>query len=284
MTLDTPWQEATDTGVANPRIDFSVDGALARITIANPAQRNAMTVAMWEQLSVLLDRVAADDGIRAVLLSGVGERAFCSGANIDELTQAMGDPAEMRRQNILIRDVQLKLQQLARPTIAVIRGACYGGGCGLALACDIRLADASAKFAITPAKLGILYSLVDTRRLVRAVGDANARDMLLTGLPVSAARAQQIGLVQHVAESDALGDKTRELVGSLLNNSQYSLRWTKATLDYLADGALVEDGEGVEAQSALTQAFDAAFAGGDFEEGCAAFLSGRKPQFRWPQN
>ncbi|WP_226660786.1 enoyl-CoA hydratase/isomerase family protein [Microbulbifer aggregans] len=280
MTMDTPTKPVVDTGVNTPCIDFSLDGALARITIANPTQRNAMTVAMWEQLSALLDRVAADDGVRAVLLSGAGERAFCAGANIEELTQAMGDPAEMRRQNALIRDVQLKLEQLPRPTIALIRGACYGGGCGLALACDIRLAEATANFAITPAKLGILYSQVDTKRLLRAVGDANARDMLLTGLPVSAARAQQIGLVQHVAEGVEFEDRAWALIQSLLDNSQYSLRWTKATLRYLAGGN--DEGSG-ETKPALLHAFDEAFSEPDFAEGCVAFLQRRKADFRWPE-
>ena len=264
---------------ATAHIGFAVEGGLARITIDNPAQRNAMTVAMWEQLSDTLDRVATDNSIRAVLLTGAGERAFCAGANIDELAAAMEDPAEMRRQNTLIRDVQLQLEQLPRPTLAVIRGACYGGGCGLALACDIRLADSAATFAITPAKLGILYSLLDTRRLVNVVGAANARDLLLTGLPVSAARAQQIGLVQHLAEGADVEAVQGELVQSLMQNSQYSLRWTKATLGYLGgNGAELESG--VET---LQQAFDDAFSGDDFKEGSAAFLERRRPGFRWPE-
>ncbi|HEY8570412.1 enoyl-CoA hydratase-related protein [Microbulbifer sp.] len=261
------------------KIGYSVEGGLARITIDNPAQRNAMTVAMWEQLSGLLERVAADDAIRAVQLTGAGERAFCAGANIDELAAAMENPAEMRRQNALIREVQLQLEQLPRPTLAVIRGACYGGGCGLALACDIRLADCAATFAITPAKLGILYSLVDTRRLVNVVGAANARDMLLTGLPVTAVRAQQIGLVQHLAEGAAMETLESDLVRSLLENSQYSLRWTKATLDYLSGHA----GESEMGEGRLRQAFDSAFSASDFREGSAAFLERRRAQFRWPE-
>ncbi|WOX05921.1 enoyl-CoA hydratase/isomerase family protein [Microbulbifer pacificus] len=265
--------------VSTAKIGFAIEGGLARITIDNPAQRNAMTVAMWQQLSDLLDRVTEDNGIRAVLVTGAGKRAFCAGANIDELTAAMENPSEMRRQNALIRNVQLKLEQLPRPTLAVIRGACYGGGCGLALACDIRLADSAATFAITPAKLGVLYSLLDTRRLVNVVGAANARDMLLTGLPVSAARAQQIGLVQHLAEAPTLESKEGELVRSLLENSQYSLRWTKATLDYLTG----HGGESEIDEATLRQAFDDAFSGGDFREGSAAFLERRRAQFRWPE-
>ncbi|MBB5210133.1 enoyl-CoA hydratase/isomerase family protein [Microbulbifer hydrolyticus] len=264
---------------ATAHIGFVTDGGLARITIDNPRQRNAMTVAMWQQLSQLLDRVAADDSIRAVLLTGAGERAFCAGANIDELAAAMRDPAEMRRQNTLIRDVQLQLERLPRPTLAVIRGACYGGGCGVALACDIRLADSESTFAITPSKLGILYNLADTQRLINAVGAANARELLLTGLPVSAARAQQIGLVQHLADGPELERLQAELVQSLLDNSQYSLRWTKATLNYLCGHAAASD----ISEDQLRQAFEEAFSGGDFEEGSAAFLERRRAQFRWPE-
>lgn len=279
MTIGVASQDKT---VVAPHVDLSVDGALAHISLVNPGQRNAMTVEMWGQLAAQLDRIEADDGIRAVLLTGAGSRAFCAGAHIGELSQAMRDPEVMRQQNVLIQHVQLKLQRLSRPTLAVIRGTCYGGGCGLALACDIRIADTSAQFAITPAKLGILYSIADTQRLVRAVGDGNAREMLLTGRPVDAARALQIGLIQHMVESSALEEKARELGQAMVENSQYSQRWTKATLGYLADVSLGEKEDGEELD-ALLRAFDDAFAGQDFAEGAAAFLARRKASFRWPQ-
>lgn len=282
MTIETTTQKSTGVNIATPHVDMRINGTLARITLVNPDQRNAMTVAMWEQLARLLDQVEADDHIRAVMLTGAGSRAFCAGAHIGELSRAMRDAEAMRQQNKLIQGVQLKLQRLSRPTMAVIRGACHGGGCGLALACDLRIADTSAQFAITPAKLGILYSLADTRRLVRAVGDTSARELLLTGLPVDAARALHIGLVQHVVESDALEDKAQALGQSLVDNSQYSQRWTKATLAYLADdvsGEQENDGE----RDALLRAFEEAFAGQDFAEGCAAFLARRKASFQWPQ-
>lgn len=279
MTIGVASQDKT---VVAPHVDLSVDGALAHISLVNPGQRNAMTVEMWGQLAAQLDRIEADDGIRAVLLTGAGSRAFCAGAHIGELSQAMRDPEVMRQQNVLIQHVQLKLQRLSRPTLAVIRGTCYGGGCGLALACDIRIADTSAQFAITPAKLGILYSIADTQRLVRAVGDGNAREMLLTGRPVDAARALQIGLIQHMVESSALEEKARELGQAMVENSQYSQRWTKATLGYLADVSSGEKEDGEEL-NALLRAFDDAFAGQDFAEGAAAFLARRKASFRWPQ-
>ena len=276
---------ATMTSVerASGRIDLNIDGPLARITLNNPNQRNAMTTAMWQQLAQTLDVVEADSGVRAVVVSGAGERAFCAGANIDELTAAMHDALEMRRQNALIRTVQVKLQQLSRPTLAVIRGACYGGGCGLALACDIRLAEIGASFAITPARLGILYSLVDTRRLVSAVGQANARELLLTGLPVTAERAQQIGLVQRLAETAALAQVESEIATSLVENSQYSLRWTKATLDFLSHSEDFGPEEHDAERALLESAFDDAFSGSDFREGAAAFLARRKAKFRWPE-
>jgi enoyl-CoA hydratase/carnithine racemase len=261
-----------------------IEGPVARITIDNPSQRNAMTVSMWHGLSELLDRIEADDEIRAVVLTGAGDRAFCAGASIDDLNAAMDDPVEMRRQNILIRDVQLKLQRLPRPTLAVIRGACYGGGCGLALACDIRLAETSATFAITPAKLGLLYSLADTKRLINVVGAANARDMLLTGLPVTAVRAQQIGLVQHLADTPVLKQKEQELAESLVNNSQYSLRWSKAILEFLANADCASEQEKKASENALRQAFDEAFEGHDFREGSAAFRERRTASFLWPQD
>ena len=117
---------------------------------------------------------------------------------------------------------------------------------------------------------------------MRAVGDGNAREMLLTGLPVDATRALQIGLIQHLEESSALEEKARALGQAMVDNSQYSQRWTKATLGYLADISTAEN-QRSEKADALLRAFDEAFAGQDFAEGCAAFLARRKASFRWPQ-
>ncbi|GMG86293.1 enoyl-CoA hydratase/isomerase family protein [Biformimicrobium ophioploci] len=265
------------------KIDLELDGALARVTINNPDQRNAMSKSMWLQLAETLDCVAANDDVRALVITGAGSRAFCAGANIDELAAAFGDAEEMQAQNRLIRDVQIQLQRLPRPTVALVRGACYGGGCGLAMACDVRIADSAAQFAITPARLGILYSLEDTRRLVSVVGVAAARELLLTGLPVSAERARAIGLVQHVADEKALSAVEQEICAALLANSQYSLRWTKRTIDYLAFEGMQGVAQPQDTPESLAQAFDAAFEGGDFQEGSAAFLQRRKASFHWPK-
>ena len=171
-----------------------------------------------------------------------------------------------------MRRAQAAVAALPFPVIAEIRGACFGGGCSLALHCDLRFADETARFAITPAKLGLAYSFEDTRRLVSAVGPAKAKDILCSGRTLSSGEALRIGLIDFVHPSAELGDAVAEYASQLSGVSQSSIQVAKATVDSIAAGA-----DGADAQ--LHAAFEATFSGPDFAEGCAAFREKRKPVF-----
>ena len=256
--------------VDNEVISCVLEARVARIRITRPARRNALATRHWAAIQAELDRVAASDA-EIVVLSGV-PGAFCAGADIDELGELLATPEAFAASNAVVQRAQLALQRMPQTTVAVIDGVCVGGGLGLALACDLRLASAGARFAITPAKLGLVYSADDSRRLVHAVGMARARELLLTGRMLDAATAASWGLVHHVVDGDGLAAAEASLVDGLRATSGQARRGIKTVLAHVG-------GDPQADAAAAAAAFDGAFASEDFAEGAAAFLARRPPSF-----
>ena len=250
-------------------ICWSLDGALARIAISRPDKRNALATRHWAALEAACDAIAASTA-QVVVLSGV-PGAFSAGADIDELGQLLTAPEAFAANNAQVQRTQLKLQRLPQTTLAVIDGACVGGGLGLALACDLRLSSPRSRFAITPAKLGLVYSADDSRRLANTVGIARARELLLTGRLLDATTAHAWGLVNELAEDVAAAEQA--LLQSLLATSGQARRGIKTVLAHLGGDASVSLAD-------ADAAFNDAFASEDFAEGAAAFLAKRAPDFR----
>lgn len=252
-------------------IQLAVEGQVAHLTMARPHKRNALTQAMWQDLLQALQGLHAAPQLRLLVLRGAGG-VFSAGADIDELTQIIGDPQRLRSNNETVRLAQLALQELPFASIAVVEGACVGGGCGLALACDFRLAAPDVQMAITPARLGLLYSVEDVRRVVNLAGPARARQLLLTGQKIDAATALEWGMLNEVVAADALAERLRHWSAMLTSASPFSVRGIKRSIAML-DGSLVAD---FSAQQAL---FEQAFSHADFAEGARAFLEKRAPRF-----
>jgi enoyl-CoA hydratase/carnithine racemase len=244
------------------------DGAIARLRIERPDKRNALASAHWVALERALDQCRT---ARVLLLMGV-PGAFSAGADIDELAELLRDPTRFAATNELVQHCQLALEHLPIPTVAVIDGVCVGGGLGLALACDFRLATSQSRFALTPGRLGLVYSPTDTRRLVNAIGATHARDLLLSGRTIEAREAHSMGLINRVLDSEALEAETVALVASLLGGSSSAAAGIKRVLSHVSGDSTVDR---VQAQ----QAFDDAFHSADFAEGAAAFLAKRAPRF-----
>lgn len=242
------------------------DGAVARLLVDRPGKRNALTQAMWEAIPPLVAQAVADPAVRVLVLASATAGMFAAGADIGELGANAHDPAWRAASREAIRAAQLVVTRAEKPTIAEVDGDCVGGGCGLAIACDIRVATPRARFGITPAKLGLAYPLHDVKLLVDLVGPGQAKRILYTGALISAEEALRIGLI------DLIDDSARELAEQVAAGSLYSHRANKRSIGRVLDGVADDDVE------SFAQ-FEAAFAGPDFAEGFAAFRDRRPARF-----
>ncbi len=243
-----------------PELLHGVTDGVATVVLHHPAKRNAMTAAMWAALPPLLDTLAADPRVRVLVLTGAGG-TFCAGADISTL---QGSPDEA--QTLAVR-AEEALAAFPKPTLAVVRGHCVGGGAQLAAACDLRFAEEGALFGVTPAKLGIVYPASATRRLVSLVGPGAAKYLLFSGELIDTERALRTGFVDEVLPVDALDKRVAEFTRVLVSRSQL----TQAAAKEFADGRTDRDAH----WSAQARASD------DTAEGVAAFLERREPRFTW---
>ncbi|GAB5480394.1 MAG: enoyl-CoA hydratase-related protein [Parasphingorhabdus sp.] len=247
------------------------ESKLAHLLIDRPDKRNAFNQAMWELLPELLADAMADDAIRVLMLHASSkDSAFCAGADIGEFATGSTDPEWRARNQAAIGRVQHELAQAPKPTIAIVDGDCVGGGCGIALACDMRVAGPKARFGITPSKLGLVYPLHDTKLLVDLVGPSQAKRILFTGQLLSAQQALDIGLITLLADDPYA--EADALAATMASVSLHSQKMSKSIIKRILDGQADDDAE----TSAL---FDAAFESDDFKEGVSAFMEKRKPEF-----
>ena len=252
------------------RIDWPTSH-IARLTLSQPARRNALNAAMWATLPDLLKVLENERNLRALIITGDGDH-FAAGADISEFETLYATPESAGK---ISADIQRAFDALAAvpvPTIAMIRGACIGGGCGLSLSCDLRFADSTAKFAITPAKLGLVYPFGDIARLIDAVGVANANEILLSARILKAKPAKKMGLIHHITKVDDLERDVMACAARITALSPESLRVTKSMITAYRNGQRQDTAE-TDAQ------FAAGFSSQDFGEGFRAFLEKRAPDF-----
>lgn len=250
-------------------------GAVATVVLDRPDKRNALSLAMWEGLPGILADLDADPAVQAIILTGRGQEAFSAGADIGEFAAIFSDGATTARFERAVRAANHALTACAKPVVALVRGLCVGGGCGLALHCDLRFAAQDARFAITPAKLGFVYPYADTARLVAQIGPSRAKDMLMSARLIDADEALAIGLVDRVWPTAEVEAATRAYLAALDGLSQYTIRASKRVVEAVL-AALPAPGDEASA------AYLAGVAGSpDFIEGRTAFLAGRRPRFRW---
>ncbi len=254
----------------SPHIRLDIEGPIARLLLDRAARRNALDQAMWETIPARIAEAMANKAVRALILTSAAPGIFCAGADIAEFARESGDAKWRARNQAAIRATQLSIARAEKPVIAAIDGDCVGGGCGLALAADIRISAPGARLGITPAKLGLVYPLHDTRLLVDLVGPGHAKRLLYTGRLIDAEEALRIGLVDEVA-GDPLA-AAQALAERMLETSAFTQRSTKAVIRRILDGATDDDADSM----AL---FDSAFTGPDFAEGVAAFLEKRPARF-----
>jgi len=253
-------------------IELKRDGALARLVVERPEALNALSFRTLDEMDAALDEVAAEATIGLLVISGQGPKSFVAGADIGELRGLDRDRGmEVARRGQALYD---RIDNLPIPVIAAVNGFALGGGCELALACDIRIAADNAVFGLPEAKLGVIPGYGGTQRLPRLVGPGFALEMILSGRMVKAEEALARGLVNRVVPAAELEAAVRELAGTILANGPLALRAAK---EAVKEGLQLPLGEGLEIEAKL---FGNLCGSADQREGMAAFLEKRKADFK----
>jgi enoyl-CoA hydratase len=261
------------TRYADGKMLAETEDGVGLITFNQPEKRNAMSVDMWRGMGEILDAFAADDAIRVVVLTGAGHKAFVSGADISQFEQQRADASAQIEYDRLTSAGREKLAEFPKPVIARIRGFCLGGGLGIAMQADLRIAATDSEFGIPAARLGIAYGFDMVRKLVSLVGPAHARTLLFTGSRIDAEEAQRIGLVNRVVPDQDLSDTVLELARRIADNAPLSVRAAKRAVNAAVKSESERDAAAVHA--AVAACFDSA----DYREGRTAFMEKRTPRF-----
>lgn len=259
--------ENAQTGFLNA----SFDAGVATVTIGRPERKNAMTQAMWQDMTSLFMEYAQDPSIRAVVLTGAGAD-FCAGADIGEFDTVRGSADSARAYEAGNSATFAAIRNCPVPTIAAIRGVCFGGGFGLAAACDLRIASTTALFCVPPARLGLAYPVDAMADIVHAVGPQLARYMAYSAARLDAATALDAGLVLEIVEPGGLDQRAAELAATIAANAPLSVKASKAAIRASLTGAQQDIAH-------ATRLGDATFESADYAEGRAAFREKRQARF-----
>jgi enoyl-CoA hydratase/carnithine racemase len=270
--LDIP--KNTQKSFADGKILQSITDGVGVITFNNPEKRNAMSLDMWEGLGHALVELRNDADVRVVILTGAGDKAFVSGADISQF--------EKNRHNAQASEEYAKksaaqralLADYPKPIIACIRGFCLGGGMQVAMSADIRIASDNSQFGIPAAKLGIAYGYDGLKNLVSLVGPSWARLIMYTGMRIDAAEAQRIGLVDRILPDAELWDATMEIARTISGNAPLAIQAAKITIAQVLKDPDRRDMDAIKVIG--TACMDS----GDFREGRTAFMEKRKPRFK----
>lgn len=268
----TRGRRAAALGEATGELLLTQDDGVVTLALHRPDKRNAISFAMWQALGRLLPVLAEDESVQVVVLRGTPGGPFSAGADIGEFRTLRQGPEGAARYSAAVEAGEQALRTFPKPTVALVEGFAIGGGTQLALACDLRVCGQGSRFGVTPARLGIVYPLASTARLVQEVGAAWARMILLTGELVDAATALRIGLVHEVVPDAGVAERAHGLAATLASRAQVSLVGGKALVARAAAGQLAVD-------DAVQEIYRASWSGAEYAEGIAAFLGKRTPDF-----
>jgi enoyl-CoA hydratase len=249
------------------------EDGVAHVVFNNPDKRNAVSLGMWQEAERALDQFAAHEEIRVVVLSGAGDRAFVSGADISKFEEERSGAEAVAHYNATTARIYAKLASLAKPTIAQITGSCVGGGVALAVCCDLRICGQSSRFGIPAARLGLGYGYAGLKRLVDVIGPAFAKEMFFTARLFSAAEAYDMGLVNRVVPDDQVEGYVRDYARTISANAPLTVGAVKAIIGEVQKDAAERD------LARCEQLVQGCFASRDYVEGRQAFLEKRPPRF-----
>jgi enoyl-CoA hydratase/carnithine racemase len=247
-------------------------GAIAKVTLNQPAKLNAVNIAMWRRLRELFTELDADDGLRCVILAGAGERAFSVGADISEFAENRSTIDQARRYHERTHAAMHAIAQCRHPVLAQIRGLCVGGGLEITTVCDLRICGASARFGIPVTRLGLVVSYTELKPLLELIGPANALEILLEGHMYGADEALRMGLVNRVVPDAELDGEAMATAQRIADGAPLAARWHKKFTRRLLQSAPLSEQE-------MDESFHC-FGTEDFRAGYQAFLAKTRPEFR----
>jgi enoyl-CoA hydratase/carnithine racemase len=249
------------------------EGHVGYVIFNNPERHNAVSLDMWDQTSRILDDYARDDEVRVVVLAGAGGKAFVSGADISKFESERATLEATRHYNATVEKAYSGVQEFPKPTIAMIRGYCIGGGVGLAVSCDLRICSEHSRFAVPAAKLGLGYSYAGLRRLVALVGPAFSREIFFTARQFGTEEARAMGLVNRVVPDAELEGYVKGYAETIAANAPLTVKAVKFIV-----GEVMKD-ESKRNLARCAEMVEQCFTSRDFIEGRRAFMEKRKPAF-----
>ncbi|MDB5595177.1 MAG: enoyl-CoA hydratase [Hyphomicrobiales bacterium] len=256
------------------RITYALENGLARLTIDQPARLNAMSFDMWSSLPGLVARAEADPAVRAIVVAGGGDRAFCSGADISQFGEKRSGEGAVAAYDTAVSAGLAALAGGAKPSVALVRGICFGGGMALALSCDLRLVAEGARFRIPAARLGLGYAFSNIEMMVRRLGPGPAADILLSARAFAADEALRLGVATKVWTQEEFAAGSADYLAGLAANAPLTLAAITLALRQLARPERLRD------EALVDRAVAACFASYDYAEGRRAFAEKRAPVFK----
>ena len=252
---------------------YGVEGGVATVTINRPDKLNALNHQPLQELGQVFDAAREDESVRVLIITGSGEKAFVAGADISELLEVAGNGAGAATLAGFGQSILRKLDNLGKPSIAMVNGFALGGGCELALACTLRTGSNTAVFGLPEVSLGIIPGYGGSQRLARIAGPGVAREWILTGDMIPAAEAHRVGVINRIFAPEELKEGTMKMVKSILKKGPLALQFG---IEAVLRGWDMSQGEGEVME---TEYFGKAAETADMKEGMAAFLEKRKPVF-----
>jgi enoyl-CoA hydratase len=249
------------------------EDGVGHLVFNNPEKRNAVSLEMWQAVEGALDRFAADEDVRVVVLSGAGGKAFVSGADISKFEDERSGAEAVAHYNSTTARIYARLNAFDKPTIAQITGSCVGGGVALAVCCDLRICGQSSRFGIPAAKLGLGYGFAGLQRLVHLIGPAFAKEMFFTARLFSAAEAYEMGLVNRIVPDDQVEGYVADYARVISANAPLTVGAVKAVVGEVLKDPAERD------LARCEELVQACFASRDYVEGRQAFLEKRPPRF-----
>jgi enoyl-CoA hydratase/carnithine racemase len=258
--------------MTNPLIVHIKDG-IATVSLNRPEKRNALNLEMWKKIPVFLNELKENSNVKVIIIKGIDDRAFSAGADISEFAEVRFSADQSRKYDQYLTSAGDALQECPKPIIALVQRHCIGGACEIALACDLRFSSENGIFGITPAKLGIVYGVPQTKRLIDIVGPSRAKDILFSSRFLDAQEAYEIGLIDRVYKDEEIVEKTYEYAKVLSMRSQVTIQGAKKIISNLLKS---ENEKNKESVRIVEQSYNSE----DYREGVQAFLEKRQPNFK----